>query len=163
MKRIIRKNTFETNSSSSHSFSICIKDKKISHPKEINFEAHEFHDYPFDGDDMSSMQGRANYLYSIAIQRFMENKLKEALQKALPNTKLKFEHESREIKNTYLINHQAQYEASDILDKVLEDSTLLTNYLLDDETEVLITSDWDDSGVTGRDGRFVIGNVENEY
>ncbi|MCR1959859.1 hypothetical protein CWE04_11440 [Thomasclavelia cocleata] len=162
MKRIIRKNTFETNSSSSHSFSICIKDKKISHPKEINFEAHEFHNYPFDGDDMSSMQGRANYLYSIAIQCFMENKLKEALQKALPNTKLKFEHEYREIKNTYLINHQAQYAGSDLLDRVLEDSVLLINYLLDDKTDVLITGDYDYSGVTGGNDRFVIGDVKYE-
>lgn len=161
MKRIIRKNTFETNSSSSHSFSICIKDKKISHPKDINFEAHEFHNYPVDGDNMSSIQGRANYLYSIAVQRFKEDELKEALQKALPNTKLKFEHEYREIENTYLINHQAQYEASGLLDKVLEDSVLLINYLLDDETEILITGDYDYSCVTGGDDRFAMGTIAN--
>ena len=60
MKRQVRKNVFETNSSSTHA--ICIATEDILNiPSEIHFG---FGDYGWECRELVSMQDRANYLYT---------------------------------------------------------------------------------------------------
>lgn len=164
MKKIIRRNTFETNSSSSHSISIVKNEQELQFPKKIRFKIHSFNHYPEDGDYMDEMSGRANYLYSIAVYLDEHEEFQERITKLLGDkVKLYFdptpnwwEDEFDDLRWT-LINHQAQDEARELFEKIMEDDVLLLNYLFDDKTDIEICGDWAIKGVKDDDDRLVFG------
>lgn len=169
MKRIVRRNTFETNSSSSHSISIVTSKQDLELPKKIRFKIHEFNDYPEDNDDMSSMEGRANYLYSISVCLDEHEEFVERITNLLGDKiKLYFVDPPKWQDDDYddirwcLINHQARGEARELFDTVMINDTLLMNYLFDDKTDIEICGDWAINGVEDNEDRLVIGYGKKE-
>ena len=163
MKNIIRRNTFETNSSSSHSISIVTTKQDLKLPKKIRFRIHEFNNYPED-DFMGEMSGRANYLYSISVYLDEQEEFVERMTNLLGDkVKLYFAPTPNWWEDDYedfrwcLINHQACEEARKLFDTVMVDDTLLMNYLFDDKTDIEICGDWAIKGVVDDDDRLVIG------
>lgn len=167
MKKIVRQKVFETNSSSSHSISIVRTLQEFELPKTIHFAIHTFSHYPYDGDDMSSLEGRANYLYSIAVWQEDEKEFKKHMKRLLGDkVKLVFgrkprwwqEDEDDDWNYAWdLINHHAREEAMTLYSEVMNDDALMMNYLFDDKTEVEICGDWMIKGVADDEDRLVIG------
>ena len=63
MKRIVRKNTFETNSSSTHA--ICIAtESKVIYPSSLHFELDEF---GWEWDTLASPERKASYLFTAIV------------------------------------------------------------------------------------------------
>ena len=145
MKKIIRRGVFESNSSSSHSISIVMEPQEVKIPKKIHFRVHQFHDYPWDDDYMDEMSGRANYLYACAIQHEEEDLFKAVLRAMLPKTILIFDELDIEDDWCYLINHQAYDTSGRLYRTLMENKELMFNYLFDDQTDVVITSDSSDA------------------
>lgn len=142
MKRVIRNKVFETNSSSSHSFSIMKKRvDDLTPPKTIYFELHVFSWYPEDCDRMDTLQGRANYLYACAVTFDKIEELKNALKQTLKDTNFVFEVFDKEEQWCSYIDHQSQEQACELLNLLIDDSDLLWNYLLDDNTIVNVVGD----------------------
>ena len=163
MKQIIRQGVFESNSSSSHSISIMATPQTVQIPNKIHFRIHTYNHYA--DDNMNTVEGRANYLYSIAMWREEENRFKKVIRRLLDDrVELIFEgapdwwREDDDWNERWdLINHQASEEALQLFGRVMADDTLLLNYLFDDKTEVEICGDWAIQGVTGGSDRAVFG------
>lgn len=167
MKKIIRQGVFESNSSSSHSISIMRMPQEVELPKTIHFAIHTFHHYPYDGDDMDKLSGRANYLYSIAVWREDEKEFKKHMRRLLGDKiklvfgrKPKWWNEDDDDDWNYawdLINCNAREEAMTLYSEVMSDDVLMMNYLFDDKTEVEICGDWMIKGVTDDEDRWFTG------
>lgn len=167
MKQIIRQGVFESNSSSSHSISIMTAPQTVQIPNKIHFSIHTYNHHA--DDDMCTVEGRANYLYSIAMWQEEEERFKKVIRRLLGDkVELIFDDEpdwwgedGDDWNDRWdLINHQASEEALQLFGRVMVDDTLLLNYLFDDKTEVEICGDWAIQGVTGGINRMVFGYIK---
>ncbi len=169
MKKIIRKGVFESNSSSSHSISIMNEPQEWTLPRVLHFRIHTFHNFPEDDDWMGEVSGRANYIYSIATARELREEFIERVKTLLKdkNIKLIFDNEPKWWQDEYettqwdcrwdLINHQAYDVSNKLFNAVMEDDTLLMNYLFDDKTDIEICGDWMIQGVEDGEDRWIAG------
>lgn len=126
----VRKNVFETNSSSTHS--ICIsKDTVKNMPKEVKFQAGEY------GWEEDTVYATASYLWTAILdgpQELVEErtqKLKDALDRL--GVKGIFEYPPKDEYGFYTdcyIDHSC--ECADLIDALLSNDDLLARYLFGD-------------------------------
>lgn len=151
MKRVVRSNVFETNSSSSHSFSIRKEILDLHYPRVIHFELGEF--YWDTDEDMNSFTGRCNYLYTCAYDFEYLEEFKKMIKKIMPKktpdgfkVRIDYEDEKDGFDNSKPewsshIDHQSVDQAHKMIHDLLLDENLFKNFLFDDETQALIDND----------------------
>ena len=160
MKKI-RNDVFETNSSSSHSFSVRRDVLELNFPRVIRFQLGEFHDYT--DEDMDSFTGRCNYLYTCAARFDFMEEFKEMIERIMPKevdgfkTKIYYQDYTKHDLEG-LINHQCIDTAEYMIHDLLKDENLFKNFLFDDATDCVIISDcgYYDGIVDKSDNRYVM-------
>ena len=136
----IRKNVFETNSSSTHS--ICISKKHVSVPKgtTVNFYAGEY------GWSEDTVYDTASYLYTaILVQEDRKEELLDKLESMLSKHDIKCVF-NPPMSRWYYIDHG--YETYDFVDAILADDDLLLQYLFGDS--VIYTGNDNDCEYTNK-------------
>jgi hypothetical protein len=139
MKKI-RKNVFETNSSSTHS--ICVaKDVELIIPEEIYFE---FGEFGWEISTLSSVSEKASYLYTglIYLERRSDFNL---IVRILEDKGIKVSFEPESKSNWSYVDHAG--ELTEFLDMVTTSETELMNYLFSPLSFVLTGNDNDDEDV----------------
>jgi hypothetical protein len=154
----IRQVVFETNSSSTHS--ICIaKDATLTIPESLHFE---FEGFGWECSEISSLQSKANYLYTGLINeerqedadkiiQFLKDKGIEVtaeepifIKKSYTNSLGKLV-EYNEWQNAEYIDHSG--ELSEFLDDICNDENKLINYLFSDLSFIITGNDNDDEDI----------------
>jgi hypothetical protein len=154
----IRRNVFETNSSSTHS--ICIaKDAELTIPESLHFD---FGEFGWECDTLYSLGEKASYLYTglIANNRkedaekiFELLRSKEIEVTAEEPTFKTYNHtnsEGKPVEYTYPVN--AGYvdhsnNLTDFLNAICQDENKLMNYLFSDLSFIITGNDNDDSDI----------------
>ena len=151
MKKIIRQNVFETNSSSCHAICICTDKKlleEIKHPKYLYFGIGK-HGWEF--ETLSTPEEKANYLYT-GILSCYKDKSKEKIEK-LENMLSSFGCTAEfatpkwwEYEGEVYLDSDCGYvdhsdELKEFIDEILDNPTLLYNYLFSDNSYVLKGND----------------------
>ena len=137
----IRKNVFETNSSSTHSLCITsnnILDEKVDH---VNFTLGEF---GWEHEKLESVYEKASYLYTGIVYNDLAAKLLPKLKSILDSNDIEYDFESEESKDCY-IDHAGELE--DFLEDVCNDEGKLMRFLFSSESFILTGNDNDNLDV----------------
>ena len=151
MKKVIRKCTFETNSSSTHAICICTDKELLKdiEPSKYLYFGIGMHGWEF--KTLSTSEEKANYLYT-GILACYPDESKEKIEK-LESILLDFGCVStfatpkwREFNNEVYLDHDCGYidhsdELKEFIDELLDNPTLLYNYLFSDNSYVLKGND----------------------
>lgn len=161
MKFTIRHSVFETNSSSMHSFSYVktFEPNKLNIPKELYIKTVNFGWYTPVEFEQGSVEERASYLYTAAVQFNRVEELKENLFHIADTFDFKIYFEEVDMDNFYGIDGNSSDEAKELLHTVLSNDSDLLNFLFRDDTDIIITNDNEFDPEIARDGadRKVIG------
>lgn len=143
MKFTIRRLVFETNSSSMHSFSYvkAFEPNKLNIPKELYIKTANFGWYTPVEFEQGSVEEKASYLYTAAIQFDKVEELKEALFNIADDFNFTISFEDINISEIYGIDHLSTDEASELLCNVLNNYSALLNFLFRDDTDIVISND----------------------
>ena len=160
----IRRNVFETNSSSTHS--IAISKKPVTIGKFIHFGIGEF------GWE-NGCANPADYLYTAILEQNNHNELLDKLKEILDKYSIEYEfHEPLWHKSSYgdgvwleygYIDHS--YELGEFLDTILSDEDLLMRYLFGDSTVYTGNDNQDDdpSGCNIADKYVYVEDEKGNY
>lgn len=143
MKFTIRHSVFETNSSSMHSFSYAktFEPNKLNIPKELYIKTAIFGWYTPVEFENNSVEEKASYLYTAAIQFDKVEELKEALFNIADDFNFTISFEDINMSEFYGIDHSSTDEASELLCNVLNNDAVLLNFLFRDDTDIVISND----------------------
>lgn len=156
MKIQVRKNIFETNSSSIHSLVIGNNNENIYEnlPSEIHFNGGE---YGWENEVYNDIENKANYLYTGIVNNNLVDelvpKIKDILSKwnitpifQETNKKMYNNEEYDEFKHGYYyIDHS--YDLQDFLNTVCNNEELLMNFLFSDGSFIETGNDNDDEWI----------------
>lgn len=152
MKKIIRTNVFETNSSSSHAICICIEDK-LDIPETLYFGIGE-HGWEF--ERLDDVEDRSNYLYTGILHFYGHDEYEEKInwiKDVLEEQGCEAEFEEPKWKcyedDYYLENGQVDHIdcLQEFLEKILNDEALLLDYLFSNRSYVQKGNDNSDTSV----------------
>jgi len=139
MKRKIRRNVFETNSSSTHS--ICVaKDVELIIPESLHFD---FGEFGWENDSLQTVHEKASYLYTGLISNSMEEDALKIFE-TLKNKNIDVSYEEMSSDSGY-VDHS--YELQDFLDAICQDENTLMNFLFSPLSFILTGNDNDDTDV----------------
>ncbi len=139
----IRKNVFETNSSSTHS--LCITSNTLLDQKQntIGFYLGEF---GWERNKLTSAEDKASYLYTGIIVNELADKLLPKIKEALDANDIKYTFQNSESTNYYYyIDHGG--ELNEFLNDICNDESKLMRFLFSSESFILTGNDNDDSDV----------------
>ena len=131
----IRKNVFETNSSSTHS--LCITSNNLLDEKQ-NFVLFQLGEFGWEHDKLSSVEEKASYLYTGIMYNNLDERLLPKLKEILDKNEIKYEFESDD-SDFYYIDHAE--ELDDFLKDICNDENKLMRFLFSSESFILTGND----------------------
>ena len=153
--RTIRRNIFETNSSSTHSICITDQDENIKFPKSVNFKFGKF-DWEF--DDYVDTEDKASYLYTAIFECYGQKGASEKIQiikDALDKKGIEYEFEEPKFGEYGFdfgyIDHGD--ETKEFVDAVLKSDDRLYRYLFSYNSYIL----------TGNDNSMLNVDIKADY
>lgn len=138
--KTIRKNVFETNSSSTHSLCVATVGE-LSIPKNLCISLGEF---GWECDTIYSTEEKASYLYTGLVHNEKEDYI-ELLKQWLDEAKLSYGLETPSDKRYFYIDHS--YELNDFLDNIFSDKNLFMNFLFNNKSFIITANDNDELSV----------------
>ena len=169
MKRIIRKGTFETNSSSTHAIAICKDRDNIVVPSELYF-GFEYHGW--ENETLDTPEEKANYLHTAIAELHSKKEYQEIINdifsKLLAYDCVATFEESEWDDDDYWSYGQGSvdhvWELREFLEKILNNDNLLYRYLFSNKAFVIKGNDndyrsvWDEANKYETDYLFWKGN-----
>ena len=131
----IRKNVFETNSSSTQS--LCITSNNLLDEKQ-NFVSFQLGEFGWEHDKLSSVEEKASYLYTGIMYNDLDESLLPKLKEILDKNEIKYEFESDD-SDFYYIDHAG--ELDDFLKDICNDENKLMRFLFSSESFILTGND----------------------